>query len=792
MNEPLIDLFAASDVAQVGGKAAALARAHAAGHPVPPGLVVTVAGCAALGDEALALALRDAIARLGPGPFAVRSSACVEDGAERSWAGQLESELGVAASDIHAALVRCAASARALRALAYGARTAPESSAGASAIIVQRMVAASAAGVAFSADPRTGERGVTLIEAVAGLGDALMAGSATPERWRVEADAATRARGPEVLTQAQVAEVAALCRAQEALFGAPQDIEWAFAGEAQHGALWLLQSRPITALPAAPIALSDAPPPGDWKRDDHHAVPTPLGLACIAPYMQAMARLMAEVGMPVKSIELHRHRGQLYRRTVMPGSGKPPPSFVMWLALRLMPSARRGERRARELFSDASLRATLARWQHEHRPALAKEIEALAAPDPEALSDAELLAHIGRCMDLSARCAALHAELGGLHVFGGGRLMLFVVDRLGWPAQRMFELVAGRSSATTALHERVRRLVLEHSAALPEAPRSWAELARTAPGLAAAMQRLLADEGLRMLDYDPRNETLGERPDLLLSILRSVIAAPAPGDGLATRREAALAEAKARLDAAGVAELEHLVGLAADCYASRDDNGTWTVSRPVGLVRRYVLELGRRIEPALGRREHAVYLSPEEHAPALRGQLADVRALVDRRRGEESWAHFHRGPAFLGTRPAPPPLGAFPIGLRRMIRIFDLIDQLELPAGSGVDATGALRGLGLGHRVVVGTARVIRQAGELDTLRAGEVLVCRLTSPEWSLALGRAAAIVTDEGGALSHPAIIAREYGVSAVLGTEEATRRIATGDRVRVDPITGTVVIL
>ena len=98
MNEPLIDLFAASDVAQVGGKAAALARAHAAGHPVPPGLVVTVAGCAALGDEALALALGDAIARLGPGPFAVRSSACVEDGAERSWAGQLESELGVAGS----------------------------------------------------------------------------------------------------------------------------------------------------------------------------------------------------------------------------------------------------------------------------------------------------------------------------------------------------------------------------------------------------------------------------------------------------------------------------------------------------------------------------------------------------------------------------------------------------------------------------------------------------------------------------------------------------------------------
>jgi pyruvate,water dikinase len=104
---------------------------------------------------------------------------------------------------------------------------------------------------------------------------------------------------------------------------------------------------------------------------------------------------------------------------------------------------------------------------------------------------------------------------------------------------------------------------------------------------------------------------------------------------------------------------------------------------------------------------------------------------------------------------------------------------------------GALKGIGIGTRVVTARARVIDHPEELASLRHGEVMVCRITSPEWSVALGRVAAIVTDEGALLSHPAVIAREYGVTAVVGCGLATRRIRTGERVRVDPIDGTVTV-
>ena len=151
----------------------------------------------------------------------------------------------------------------------------------------------------------------------------------------------------------------------------------------------------------------------------------------------------------------------------------------------------------------------------------------------------------------------------------------------------------------------------------------------------------------------------------------------------------------------------------------------------------------------------------------------------------------HRGPLFYGDPPPPmPALDAFPSGLARAMRIFGwVMKSEEMPEPT---AEGPLRGVGIGARVVTARARVIERPEALATLRHGEVLVCRITSPEWSVALGRVAAIVTNEGALLSHPAIIAREYGLPAVVGTGAATARIKTGDTLRVDPVDGTVTVL
>lgn len=231
---------AARDSAQAGGKAAALARLQAQGFSTPPFFVL----------EGEAADLREALAALGPGPYAVRSSGREEDGASHSHAGQFLSLLNIPAEGVAEAAREVRASGLTASLRAYRAARGLDPEGGAPAVLVQRMIAPRAAGVAFTADPVTGERGVLLISAVEGLADKLVGGEVEGEDWRLDAQGhATPARqGPRVLTEADLKALADLGRALEAELGGPQDFEWAFEGEK----LWLLQARPITTLPASP------------------------------------------------------------------------------------------------------------------------------------------------------------------------------------------------------------------------------------------------------------------------------------------------------------------------------------------------------------------------------------------------------------------------------------------------------------------------------------------------------------------------------------------------------------
>jgi pyruvate,water dikinase len=215
--------LAAAD-ARCGAKAANLGRLLRAGFAVPDGFVV---------DEFVP-AVRD----LGAGPFAVRSSALGEDGSTASFAGLLHTTLNVPAARVADAVRWTAASGRADGVVAYVARTARRVPV-AVPVIVQVMVADDAAGVAFTRQPVTGADQV-VIEAAVGLGDRLVAGLVTPERWTVDGAVATGP--PGVLTARAARDVAGIAGRIEALFGCPQDVEWAIAG----GQVWVLQARPIT------------------------------------------------------------------------------------------------------------------------------------------------------------------------------------------------------------------------------------------------------------------------------------------------------------------------------------------------------------------------------------------------------------------------------------------------------------------------------------------------------------------------------------------------------------------
>ncbi|MBT8409671.1 MAG: phosphoenolpyruvate synthase, partial [Alphaproteobacteria bacterium] len=237
----------ARDPAQAGGKAAALARLAAEGFAPPAFFVIAPEAFSAgskgpVAARGLAAEVKAALQRLGPGPYAVRSSGQAEDGTQHSHAGQFTSVLNVAGRDVVAAAKTVWASGFGETVATYRAVRAGGQAA-APAILVQRMIAARASGVAFSADPVSGLRGRVVISSIAGLGDRLVSGEQDGQTWVLgQGGVISRPEGRAVLSEAEALEIADLARRAEAIFGAPQDIEWAL----DKGGLHILQSRPIT------------------------------------------------------------------------------------------------------------------------------------------------------------------------------------------------------------------------------------------------------------------------------------------------------------------------------------------------------------------------------------------------------------------------------------------------------------------------------------------------------------------------------------------------------------------
>src|SRR2546423_714609 len=283
-----LDTLTRADAHRAGAKAATLGDLARAGFPVPDGFVLTTDAYArflaanvlrrdssaeraarALLPPDLADAVLAAAARFDAAPLAVRSSAVAEDLPGASFAGQYETILDVRGPDALLEAVRqCWASALSARVAAYRVRRQRGAEHG-MALLVQRLVPAEAAGVAFTVDPVTGDGAATVINAVHGLGERLVSGQGTPDEWLVYGRDAVCRRAPEGAIDAATARaVAALARRVAAHLGRPQDVEWALAG----GELFVLQARPITALPRhiEPGRVRHVEPPGFWQREASH------------------------------------------------------------------------------------------------------------------------------------------------------------------------------------------------------------------------------------------------------------------------------------------------------------------------------------------------------------------------------------------------------------------------------------------------------------------------------------------------------------------------------------------
>src|SRR6266545_4593158 len=799
-----LDEVGSADASRVGRKAATLGALKRAGFPVPDGLVVTTEALArtlaaaaldaAAGPEQVAAvplpgevaaAVAAAAQRMGGGPLAVRSSAVDEDLPGASYAGQYESVLGVPAGDLASAVRRCWASAFTHHVAAYRRSRGVGSDVG-MAVLVQPMVAAEAAGVAFSADPVTGDRDTAVVSAVRGLGDRLVAGSASPDEWVVRGVAATCRAAPEGAIDAEVAAaVAALARRVEARLGAPQDIEWALAG----GELVLLQARPITALPvqaAEPVPVPLEVPPGFWEREASHAPKpwTPMTLSALGHARnRAMRRAFAEFGPLAETLEFAQIGGWEYTRLVpLGGKDRPaPPARLMPLLIRLVPRLRRRIADAVAAVRSDKAGRFVEQWYRQWQPDLAARSALLRDTDLGALDDEELDADTTRALALLHDGIDIHFLLHAALMPILAELAFACRELLGWADEEACELLVGLSTTST---DPARRL------------------AAIDPDFAEAFAAYQREFACRALRYEIADPSIAETPELTLRLLADQLTRghdPAAGAAvLAHRRTTAAGRARPALTGRPPADRERFdraLARAERAYPVREDNEFFTVSVPLALLRYRVLEIGRRLAARgqLDRRDDAFFLTVEEARATLRDGQAQ-RALVTRRRGERAFVEQHPGPATYGKDPGPPPpLDALPAEARfTMTALLWYIDRIfeAAPSSHAQQAgTQVLGGIAASPGRHTGPVRVVMDEFDFGKLRPGDVLVCPVTSPVWSVLFPSVGALVTDTGGLLSHPAIIAREYGVPAVVATGNATALLRDDQVITVDGTAGQV---
>lgn len=820
--------FGAADVAAAGGKGANLGELVCGGFPVPPGFVVTTAAYrllleeTGLGGELARLleageapgppgtedpgtdgtaagpagqpvagpdgaALRDLVAgagmpdrlraaiiaayrELGGGPVAVRSSATAEDLPGAAFAGQQDTFLDVDGEQaVLGAVARCWASLGTDRAMAYRTRNGIDPHQVGIAVVIQRMVPAEAAGVLFTADPLTGKRVELVVEAAAGLGEAVVSGALTPDHYVLDVNGALRrftpGQGGAVLGPEHLAGLAGLAGRVQELFKRPQDIEWALAADR----LYLLQARPMTALPPEPPRLNRLQRlVGPFVLEMFQQRPYPLD---VSGWMQhgigAMLERMADsVGarFPPLPRLLPEEEGVVVQ-LILP---LPRPTLRMLAApLSVLRRARRFD--AAHWTEDPRFAAFLAEVGRLRALDLAElPVRAVLGAAEDALSAMSLITGL-RVSYLPSAFLPLGKLRLLLALLGAGRLgpaLIAGAETRTSQANRGLEALAEQVNARPALAQAFRGL----------APAELLVRLRQDPefsGFREALDAFLAEYGHRetvsiVLSSAP---TWAEAPEVVLGLVRSML-----GERPAARDQSG--EALARLwrhPALRSAPLRRAVQRAvaeAKCGIAFRENTHFYATMVLPVLRRAYTELGRRLAVA------GVLADPAEVYHLRFGELGELVRQADDD-GALLPAVAERYRAVVRARAAK----------RRELQDVPLLDPAVLfarrspPPGVLVSGTGASRGQAAGR------VRLVRGPEEFGLLDSGEILVCPYTNPSWTPLFRRAAAVVVDLGGLGSHAAIVAREYGIPAVMGTGNGTAVLRDGQHVRVDGNRGTV---
>jgi pyruvate,water dikinase len=450
------------------------------------------------------------------------------------------------------------------------------------------------------------------------------------------------------------------------------------------------------------------------------------------------------------------------------------------------------------VFERRTWRARTEEWTTTLRPRLRAANLALQGEPIATMDDEALLDHLRRARQNALDGHLLHFDLHGDDM---GPLGLYLAKGQDWgiePGQAIAAL-AGHSPSTAAPVAALQRVAtaLLDAGWSPAAPRptTLAELRAVSPAVTEALDAYLGEFGWRTVTgYDLDARTVGELPEALVANV--VAAATEPFDAAAAARsgDAAAAELRLAVPEPDRAAFDQALAEARVALDLRDDNGPMTVEWTMGLLRRALLEAGARLveRGALTRAEDAVELTMEEIASLLRGATTPTAAAITERGAARRAATAIVPPASLGVRDPDPDLSVFPGPLadaaRTAITAVALLERADVTGDREPDDLVA--GLGVGSEAYVGRARVAERAEDaLAAVEPGDVLVVPFTTPAYNAVLAVCGAVVTEEGGALAHAAVLARELGLPAVIGAAGALGRIRDGSQVEVDPTAGVV---
>lgn len=804
-----------------GGKGARLAWLIRHGFSVPPGFIVTTAAFRAAVKAAssfsplaqdprgrvtslpppLAAAIRRAYRHLG-GPVAVRSSLVGEDTSAASFAGQFDTFLNVEGEEaVLAAMVACWNSLCGERAAAYLAQS-RATNAGPDlemAVVVQRMAPAVVAGVAFSADPVSGERCV-VIEAATGLGDVVVRGLTQADRYVVDARGVLAenlpvAPGAPVLAEAEVLRLAQVVRELESHAGSPQDIEWAWDGKTFH----LLQCRPITALAEQHVfsnRMVGEMAPGLVKPMVYSTTtvaivreafgvffteligPNEIDFTRLAPRLFSriytdvtlMGELLTRAGLPPNFLEmlLLDERAQKPRMRMRPG--------LLAVGARLVRMMFRYGRPARYAPRQiAAVEAALtpyreADWSTMSLPDLLGRLDSLVA-----LRDSMIWLFFTTVMSMGMRNSLLSrwAKTHAPDVYFGD-----LVRGLGGlkslePTREIRRLAALAQALTAHEHNRLLEIDDSDDAVLRGA------LAGSEPGrkLVAGVDSFLERYGfLSSNGSDFSAPTWHERPSLIWRAIGRAAGTAKAGDGAtdpATVREAAQRRVREQLGPWRRLVFQRLL-VSSVTYLTLREQVSLLMSKIYYQMRRLFLAAADRLVEGgtLADRDDIFYLLYDELSALSDGTLtpADAQVRIGRRKSEMAADALIDPPHVIRGQPT---------HLRHEAAVPEVASTTEYLSGI-IGSAG----------VAQGRARVIMDPALAPALlNRDDILVVPFSDVGWTPLFPGVGGIVAERGGQLSHTAIVAREHGLPAVVNVKGATRIIHEGQWLTVDGDRGRV---